>query len=143
MSILIGTLATRVRSGMPPKPTLTTVRRSDDKHKYARLFSQCLWFERKHTNGHCTTPRSLHRTTVTANAPLMRRHHAASISGAIPNFEAGIPYNLPLPNGTGASPYPGGLPNIAHVMQSSGYATAHFGKWHLGGLNPEWYVRWK
>jgi arylsulfatase A-like enzyme len=25
------------------------------------------------------------------------------------------------------------LPNIARTLQSAGYATAHFGKWHLGG----------
>eukprot|EP00729_Bicosta_minor_P025815 gene25815-10117_t len=59
-------------------------------------------------------------------------------NGAEPNHKAGIPYNVPLPNGTGMSPYPGGLPNIAHVMKEAGYATGHFGKWHLGGLNPEW-----
>jgi arylsulfatase A-like enzyme len=58
--------------------------------------------------------------------------------GAEPNHDVGLPYNLPLPNGTGASPHVGGLPNIAHIMQQSGYATAHFGKWHLGGLNPDW-----
>lgn len=48
--------------------------------------------------------------------------------GAEPNHIAGNPYQLPLPDGSGASPYPGGLPNIAHIMQESGYATAHFGK---------------
>jgi N-acetylgalactosamine-6-sulfatase len=56
--------------------------------------------------------------------------------GAAPNFDAGLPYNLPLPSGEGASPYPGGLPNVPHTLQQSGYTTAHFGKWHLGGCSP-------
>lgn len=48
-------------------------------------------------------------------------------NGAAPNHAAGLPYQLPLPSGSGASPYPGGLPNVAHILQQAGYATAHFG----------------
>jgi len=58
-------------------------------------------------------------------------------AGAAPNHEVGLPYQLPLPTGLGASPFPGGLANIAHTMQHTGYRTAHYGKWHLGGVNPE------
>jgi len=57
-------------------------------------------------------------------------------TGAAPNLAAGNPYQLPLPSGKGMSPYPGGLPNVAYTMQQAGYRTAHYGKWHLGGLNP-------
>lgn len=57
--------------------------------------------------------------------------------GAPENKKAGLPYQLPTPSGEGPSPYPGGLPNIADVLQKAGYYTAHFGKWHLGGLSPE------
>ena len=57
-------------------------------------------------------------------------------NGAEANHKVGLPYQLPLPSGKGPSPYPGGLPNVASVMQAAGYATAHYGKWHLGGLSP-------
>eukprot|EP01079_Euglenida_sp_SAG-EU17-18_P004336 gene4336-110_t len=65
--------------------------------------------------------------------------------GAEPNHQAtlttpaapvGLPYQLPLPSGRGASPYLGGLPNVAHLLNQAGYLTGHFGKWHLGGCSP-------
>jgi N-acetylgalactosamine-6-sulfatase len=40
------------------------------------------------------------------------------------NKSRGMPEWLPLPEE---------LPNIAHFLKENGYATAHFGKWHLGG----------
>lgn len=52
------------------------------------------------------------------------------------NHAAGLPYYLPTPAGDGAAPYPGGLVNTPYLLQKSGYATAHFGKWHLGGCTP-------
>lgn len=42
-----------------------------------------------------------------------------------PNAAAGLPYQLDPK-----------LPNVPHMLQANGYATAHFGKWHLGGLSP-------
>ena len=50
-------------------------------------------------------------------------------SDGTPNFEAGLPYQLPTPSGEGPSPWKGGLPNVAVTMQKGGYATAHYGKW--------------
>ena len=50
-------------------------------------------------------------------------------SDGTPNFEAGLPYQLPTPSGEGPSPWKGGLPNVAITMQKGGYATAHYGKW--------------
>eukprot|EP01044_Picomonas_judraskeda_P003868 COSAG03_NODE_329_length_8941_cov_54.617620_5_plen_168_part_00 len=50
-------------------------------------------------------------------------------SDGTPNFQAGLPYQLPTPSGEGPSPWKGGLPNVAVTMQKGGYATAHYGKW--------------
>ena len=57
-------------------------------------------------------------------------------SDGTPNLEAGLPYQLPTPSGAGPSPWKGGLPNVAVTLQKGGYATAHYGKWHLGGCSP-------
>eukprot|EP00756_Hemistasia_phaeocysticola_P048672 Hpha_TRINITY_DN23080_c0_g1::TRINITY_DN23080_c0_g1_i1::g.109425::m.109425 len=43
------------------------------------------------------------------------------------NPEAGLPFQNPVPTE---------LPNVASLLHDSGYATAHFGKWHLGGVSP-------
>lgn len=53
------------------------------------------------------------------------------VGGWTKNKAAGLPYQVPLPSGKGASPYPGGLPNIADIMQKAGYATGHFGTLHI------------
>ena len=57
-------------------------------------------------------------------------------SDGTPNLVAGLPYQLPTPSGAGPSPWKGGLPNVAVTLQKGGYATAHYGKWHLGGCSP-------
>lgn len=57
-------------------------------------------------------------------------------NGALPNHKAGLPYQLPTPSGSFPSPWKGGLPNVASIVQKAGYTTAHFGKWHLGGCSP-------
>ena len=57
-------------------------------------------------------------------------------SDGTPNLEAGLPYQLPTPSGALPSPWKGGLPNVAVTLQKGGYATAHYGKWHLGGCSP-------
>lgn len=48
-----------------------------------------------------------------------------SINGWIKNKELGLPYFVDPK-----------LPNVAQVLHDNGYATAHFGKWHLGGFSP-------
>ena len=59
------------------------------------------------------------------------------LSGAAANHAAGLPYQLPTPTGKGKGrEWKGGLPNVASTLQAAGYATAHFGKWHLGGCSP-------
>eukprot|EP01060_Flectonema_neradi_P013995 TRINITY_DN20709_c0_g1_i1.p1 TRINITY_DN20709_c0_g1~~TRINITY_DN20709_c0_g1_i1.p1 ORF type:complete len:531 (+),score=90.16 TRINITY_DN20709_c0_g1_i1:67-1593(+) len=49
------------------------------------------------------------------------------IDGWKTNPPRGLPYHNPLPKDD---------PNVASMLQDAGYATAHFGKWHLGGVNP-------
>ena len=34
---------------------------------------------------------------------------------------------------------PAGKPSLTSILQEAGYATAHFGKWHLGGQEPQLY----
>jgi len=52
------------------------------------------------------------------------------------NHRRGLPYQLPTPAGDGPSPFKGGLVNTPSLLQKAGYATAHYGKWHLGGCSP-------
>jgi len=51
---------------------------------------------------------------------------AAIMGGIYPAREFNVDRELPL-----------GRPSLTSILKEAGYATAHFGKWHLGGKTPE------
>lgn len=67
-------------------------------------------------------------------------------------YYAGAPVCSPTRGSclTGRNPFRYGIPNanaghlkaeevnLAEVLKAQGYATGHFGKWHLGTLSPDW-----
>jgi arylsulfatase A-like enzyme len=46
------------------------------------------------------------------------------------------PPNAPLITPTAVEQLPTTLPTVASLLKSAGYATAHFGKWHVGRADP-------
>jgi arylsulfatase A-like enzyme len=45
--------------------------------------------------------------------------------------------NMSNPTGVGEAHLPAEEITIAEALKGAGYATGHFGKWHVGGFNPE------
>lgn len=57
-----------------------------------------------------------------------------------PKTDGNVKYITELPNALFLTPEPQGnirFPSIGDVLKPNGYATAHFGKWHLYGGGPE------
>lgn len=62
-----------------------------------------------------------------AAAPVCSPTRGSCLTGRHP-YRYGIPW-------AGRHPIPGAEITLAEVLKESGYATGHFGKWHLGGLS--------
>ncbi|MGH7967566.1 MAG: sulfatase-like hydrolase/transferase [Limisphaerales bacterium] len=70
------------------------------------------------------------------NAPICSPSRAAFITGMFParwNFTTYLDKRVMNADCEQADFLPTNAPAIARVLKEAGYATAHFGKWHLGG----------
>jgi len=70
------------------------------------------------------------------NAPICSPSRAAFITGMFParwNFTTFLDTRLKNRDCEQTDFLPASAPALARVLKAAGYATAHFGKWHLGG----------
>ena len=80
-----------------------------------------------HLDGLAAT--GLRFTQMYAPAPVCSPSRAGLLTGKIPH-RAGVPGNVSSTAGGGGMP--ASETTIAEVFKAAGYATGHFGKWHLG-----------